>query len=81
MFFGIRGLEMASGSKVCDAFLKKLLEEKSAVVVFLINGVKLQGVVDDYDECSVLLKRDQYVQLLFRHAISTVIPQGEGKAY
>jgi host factor-I protein len=66
---------VAKEVKVYDKFVGSLIENKTAVVIFLINGVKLQGVIDDFDEVSVVLKRDQYVQLLYRHAISTIVPQ------
>jgi host factor-I protein len=66
---------MAKETKVYEKFLGNLVTNKTSVTVFLINGVKLQGVIDDFDDCSVVLKKDQYVQLLYKHAISTIIPQ------
>lgn len=55
--------------------MNDLKDEKTPVIVFLINGVKLQGVIDDFDEVVVILKRDQNVQLLYKKAISTIVPQ------
>ena len=66
---------MAKDAKVYDKFITKLVEGKTSVVIFLINGVKLQGIIDDFDDVSVVLRKDPYVQLLYRHAISTIVPQ------
>tara|TARA_B100000676_G_scaffold306843_1_gene363938 strand:+ start:685 stop:906 length:222 start_codon:yes stop_codon:yes gene_type:complete len=46
------------------------------VTVFLINGVKLQGIISWFDNFSVLLRRDGHTQLIYKHAISTVMPSG-----
>jgi|TARA_Y100000814_G_scaffold106471_1_gene75134 host factor-I protein len=46
------------------------------VTVFLINGVKLQGIITWFDNFSVLLRRDGHTQLIYKHAISTVMPSG-----
>ncbi|MGY8962789.1 MAG: RNA chaperone Hfq, partial [Rhodospirillales bacterium] len=46
------------------------------VTVFLVNGVKLQGIVTWFDNFSVLLRRDGHSQLVYKHAISTVMPSG-----
>jgi host factor-I protein len=67
---------VAKESKVYEKFMNNLIDNKTNVTVFLINGVKLQGIVDDFDEYTVVLKKDKYVQLLYRHAISTIVPQG-----
>jgi host factor-I protein len=66
---------MAKDSKVYDRFMRDLMDEKTSVVIFLINGVKLQGVISDFDEISLILTREQHVQLLYRSAISTIVPQ------
>lgn len=58
--------------------MKSLEEDKILVVVFLVNGVKLQGFIEDFDEVSIILKREQNVQLLYKHAVSTIVPQKEG---
>ena len=60
---------------VQDVFLNSIRKEKMAVTVFLVNGVKLQGVVTWFDNFSMLLKRDAHVQLIYKHAISTIVPQ------
>ena len=57
-----------------DTFLNNVRREKVAVTVFLVNGVKLQGVVTWFDNFCLLLKRDGQVQLVYKHAISTVMP-------
>lgn len=57
-----------------DFFLNQLRKDKTAVTVYLINGVKLQGVVTGFDNFSIMLKRDGHTQLVYKHAISTVMP-------
>lgn len=57
-----------------DLFLNRIRKEKAPVTVFLINGVKLQGLVVSFDNFSVLLRRDGHSQLIYKHAISTIMP-------
>lgn len=57
-----------------DAFLNHVRKTKVPVTVFLINGVKLQGVITWFDNFCVLLRRDGQSQLVYKHAISTVMP-------
>ncbi len=57
-----------------DAFLNKLRREKAAVTVFLVKGVKLQGIITWFDNFSLLLRRDGQAQLVYKHAISTIMP-------
>lgn len=57
-----------------DTFLNMVRKEKAAVTLFLVNGVKLQGVVTWFDKFSVLLRRDTHAQLVYKHAISTIMP-------
>ncbi len=57
-----------------DVFLNHVRKEKVPVTIFLVNGVKLQGVVTWFDNFCVLLKRDTQSQLVYKHAISTVMP-------
>lgn len=57
-----------------DVFLNHVRKNKTPVTVFLINGVKLQGVITWFDNFSVLLRRDGHSQLVYKHAISTVMP-------
>ena len=61
---------------VQDVFLNHIRKSKTPVTVFLINGVKLQGVVTWFDNFSVLLRRDAHSQLVYKHAISTIMPAG-----
>lgn len=57
-----------------DFFLNQLRKDKTSVTVYLINGVKLQGVVTGFDNFSILLRRDGHTQLVYKHAVSTVMP-------
>ena len=57
-----------------DVFLNNIRKNKAPVTVFLVNGVKLQGVITWFDNFSVLLRRDGHAQLVYKHAISTVMP-------
>ncbi|MEQ9448171.1 MAG: RNA chaperone Hfq [Rhodospirillaceae bacterium] len=59
---------------VQDVFLNAIRKNKTPVTVFLINGVKLQGIVTWFDNFSMLLRRDGHTQLVYKHAISTVMP-------
>jgi host factor-I protein len=57
-----------------ETFLNAIRKDHASVTVFLVNGVKLQGIVTWFDNFSLLLKRDQHVQLVYKHAISTIMP-------
>ena len=57
-----------------DAFLNNVRKNKTPLTIFLINGVKLQGIVTWFDNFCVLLRRDGHSQLVYKHAISTVMP-------
>ena len=57
-----------------DAFLNHIRKNKISVTVYLLNGVKLQGIVTWFDNFSVLLRRDTHVQLIYKHAVSTIMP-------
>ena len=59
-----------------DTFLNSVRRSKTPLTVFLVNGVKLQGVVTWFDNFCVLLRRDGQSQLVYKHAISTVMPMG-----
>jgi len=59
---------------VQDVFLNHIRKNKTPVTVFLVNGVKLQGIATWFDNFSVLLRRDGHTQLVYKHAISTVMP-------
>ena len=57
-----------------DTFLNHVRKNKTPLTIFLINGVKLQGIVSWFDNFCVLLRRDGQSQLVYKHAISTVMP-------
>ncbi len=57
-----------------DAFLNDVRKQKIPLTIFLVNGVKLNGVVSWFDNFCVLLKRDGISQLVYKHAISTIMP-------
>jgi len=57
-----------------DTFLNAVRKNKTPLTMFLVNGVKLQGVVTWFDSFCVLLRRDGQVQLVYKHAISTIAP-------
>ncbi len=64
-----------------DAFLNNVRKEKNPVTVFLVNGVKLQGVITWFDNFCVLLRRDGASQLVYKHAISTIMPSHPVQLY
>jgi host factor-I protein len=57
-----------------DAFLNHVRKQKVPVTIFLVNGVKLQGVITWFDNFCLLLRRDAQSQLVYKHAISTIMP-------
>jgi len=57
-----------------DMFLNGLRRSKTPVTMFLVKGVKLQGIITWFDNFSVLLRRDGQAQLIYKHAISTIMP-------
>jgi host factor-I protein len=57
-----------------DTFLNNVRKNKIPLTIFLINGVKLQGIVTWFDNFCVLLRRDGHSQLVYKHAISTIMP-------
>ncbi|MEM9310375.1 MAG: RNA chaperone Hfq [Pseudomonadota bacterium] len=68
-----RGKGGSSGN-LQDAFLNLLRRNKTPVTMFLVKGVKLQGIVTWFDNFSILLRRDGQSQLVYKHAISTIMP-------
>jgi host factor-I protein len=64
-------------SSLQDLFLNALRRSKTPVTMFLVKGVKLQGIVTWFDNFSVLLRRDGQSQLIYKHAISTIMPTGQ----
>lgn len=57
-----------------DLFLNTVRKQKISLTIFLVNGVKLTGVVTSFDNFCVLLRRDGHSQLVYKHAISTIMP-------
>ena len=68
------GLMASDKQNLQDAFLNHVRKIKVPVTIFLINGVKLQGVITWFDNFCVLLRRDGQSQLVYKHAISTIMP-------
>jgi host factor-I protein len=64
----------SKGQSLQDAFLNLLRKSKAPVTMFLVKGVKLQGIVTWFDNFSILLRRDGQSQLVYKHAISTIMP-------
>ncbi|UYV14825.1 RNA chaperone Hfq [Porphyrobacter sp. ULC335] len=68
------GSAARQGGNLQDAFLNLLRKNKIPVTMFLVKGVKLQGIVTWFDNFSILLRRDGQSQLVYKHAISTIMP-------
>ena len=64
-----------------DVFLNNVRKNKTSVTVFLVNGVKLQGIITWFDNFCILLRRDGHSQLVYKHAISTVMPSAPVQLY
>ena len=64
---------MAKGQTLQDPFLNALRKEKVPVSIYLVNGIKLQGTIDSFDQFVVLLK-NSVSQMVYKHAISTIVP-------
>ena len=64
-----------------DTFLNSVRKTKTPLTIFLVNGVKLQGVVTWFDNFCVLLRRDGQSQLVYKHAISTIMPSQPVQLY
>jgi host factor-I protein len=58
-----------------DKFLSNLQSDETHCAVFLVNGIKLTGVIDSFDNFVILLRNNDNKQMLYKHAISTVVPQ------
>ena len=61
-----------------DKFLNKLRKDKQQVSVFLINGIKLDGIIEAFDPYTILL-RNKVTQSIYKHAISTIVPSKDAK--
>lgn len=64
---------MAKGQSLQDPFLNQLRKERVPVSIYLVNGIKLQGQIESFDQYVVLL-RNTVTQMVYKHAISTVVP-------
>ncbi len=64
---------MSKGQSLQDPFLNALRKERIPVSIFLVNGIKLQGQVESFDQFAILLKNN-VSQMIYKHAISTVVP-------
>jgi host factor-I protein len=64
---------MSKGQSLQDPFLNALRRERVPVSIYLVNGIKLQGVVESFDQFVVLL-RNTVSQMVYKHAISTIVP-------
>jgi host factor-I protein len=64
---------MSKGQSLQDPFLNALRRERVPVSIYLVNGIKLQGTVESFDQFVVLL-RNTVSQMVYKHAISTVVP-------
>lgn len=62
------------GQNLQDAFLNHVRKQRVPLTIFLVNGVKLQGVITWFDSFSLLLRRDSQSQLVYKSAISTIMP-------
>ena len=68
------------GDVIQDPFLNALRREHVPVAVYLVNGIKLQGVIDSFDNYALIL-RNTLTQLVYKHAISTIVPSKSLKDY
>jgi host factor-I protein len=57
-----------------NKFIQKLIDTKAQLTIFLINGIKLGGVITAMDESTLYLQREQHTQLVYKNAISTIMP-------
>ena len=64
---------MAKGQSLQDPFLNTLRKERTPVSIYLVNGIKLQGQIESFDQFVILLKNN-VSQMVYKHAISTVVP-------
>ncbi|AHF01553.1 RNA chaperone Hfq [Thiomicrospira aerophila AL3] len=73
-------LKPAKAVPIQDPYLNALRKERINVSIYLVNGVKLQGRIDSFDQFVVLL-RSNVTQMVYKHAISTIVPMRDPKAY
>ena len=70
-------IETQDENPSCDIetdFIKHAIEKSKALTVFLVNGIKLEGSIIAMGKNSILLKRDENIQLVYKHSISTILP-------
>lgn len=71
---------MPKGQNLQDTFLNALRKEHTPVSIFLVNGIKLQGRIDSFDQYVIMLK-NTISQMVYKHAISTIVPSKAVKIY
>ncbi|MEE9345636.1 MAG: RNA chaperone Hfq [Methylococcales bacterium] len=71
---------MSKGQNLQDTFLNALRKERVPVSIFLVNGIKLQGQIDSFDQYVVMLKNTMS-QMVYKHAISTIVPSRAVRIY
>ncbi|PLX29644.1 MAG: RNA chaperone Hfq [Alphaproteobacteria bacterium] len=74
-------MQLEKKQNIQDLFLNTLRKSKTPLTMFLVNGIKLQGIVSGYDNFSVMIRRDDQMQLVYKHAISTIAPNGPINLY
>lgn len=65
---------MSKAQNLQDIFLNTLKKEQTPVSIFLVNGIKLQGKIDSFDQYAIMLKSKESQQMVYKHAISTIVP-------
>jgi host factor-I protein len=65
---------MSKSPSLQDPFLNALRKERIPVAVYLVNGIKLQGNVDSFDQFVIVLRNNSVNQMVYKHAISTIVP-------
>ncbi len=71
---GPQNAQRKKSQNLQDSFLNNVRKNKIPVTIFLVNGVKLQGVITWFDNFCLLLRRESQSQLVYKHAISTIMP-------
>ena len=65
---------MSRGPSLQDPYLNALRKDKMPVAIYLVNGIKLQGQVDAFDQFVIVLSNNNINQMVYKHAISTIVP-------
>jgi host factor-I protein len=74
-------MESKPAQNIQDTFLNTVRKDKSAITIYLVSGVKLTGKIRSFDKYSVLLENNAQEQLIFKHAISTVVSMRPGSTH